>query len=248
MMHVFTTLSAFLLAGAAAAINNSFCAPTSGDVQVVQFAYALEQMIELYFASVPINQTFLSSAPNRTNVNYAGNLQGVQLQNRLGVRAVQQLGKDVSNFSMPTCNFSFAPPSNSREFLGNAMQLEHVVSGALIGLEGYTQSPEVSFLLARLAAQHSAHAAYLGITQEAIIFPSNASSLSPSYSPEYVLSNGSNPSQLGGYLKGCVSAPRPPCGNLTVGPLIGTFNSNTSASSRTVFESASYRRSSEGTW
>jgi hypothetical protein len=43
MMHVFTTLSAFLLAGAAAAINNSFCAPTSGDVQVVQFAYALEQ-------------------------------------------------------------------------------------------------------------------------------------------------------------------------------------------------------------
>ncbi|EAW12712.1 uncharacterized protein ACLA_011390 [Aspergillus clavatus NRRL 1] len=225
--------SALFVAGAATAANNSYCTPSSGDVQVVQLTWALEYLIEQFYSSTPLNQTFLNSAVNSSNANYYTNLQGMQRQNRLGVRAVQQLGNRVENFDSPKCNFTFETPSDSESFLQTALQLEQSVSGALIGLEGYTQAPEVSFLLARLAVQHGAHSGYLATTQEGVVFPNNATSLTPAYSPDYVLTSGQNPGQLGDYINGCVSAPQPPCGNLTIGPLIGSLggsNSTTSSS------------------
>ncbi|RHZ61324.1 ferritin-like domain-containing protein [Aspergillus thermomutatus] len=239
-MRVLPTLGGLMLAGAAttAALNNSYCTPKSGDVQVVQYAWALEYMVEQYYASVPVNQTFLHSALNSSTANYALNLAGMQQQNRLGVRAAQQLGKTISNFTAPGCNFTFPAPNSSETFLTTALTFESDVCAALIGLEGYTQAPEVSFLIARLAAQHAGHAAYLATTQEAVIFPSNVTSLVPAYSPSYVLSNGSSPGQLGSYFKGCVSAPQPPCGNLTIGPLIATYGSNSSSSSAASMSTA----------
>jgi hypothetical protein len=231
-MRVLATLSGLLLAGAATAANNSFCTPKSGDVQVVQYAWALEYMVQQYYASVPVNQTFLTSALNSSTANYASNLPGIYQQNRLGVRAAAQLGKRISNFTAPGCNFTFPPPNSSETFLTTAWAFESNVSAALVGLEGYTQAPEVSFLIARLAAQHAAHSTYLATTQEAVVFQSNnVTSLWPAYSPSYVLSNGNRPGQLGRYFRGCVSPPQPPCGNLTIGPLIATLGSNSSSSS-----------------
>ncbi|KAH2926753.1 hypothetical protein KXW15_002115 [Aspergillus fumigatus] len=220
-MHILPTLSSLLLAGAAttAALNNSYCAPKSGDAQVVQYAWALEYMVQQYYASVA------------STANVVSNLQGIGQQNRLGVRAAQQLGKRIGNFTSPGCNFTFPAPASGQAFLTTAQAFESNASAALIGLEGYTQAPEVSFLIARLAAQHAGHAAYLATTQQASVFQSNVTSLVRAYSPSYVLSNGTSPGQLGRYFKGCVSAPQPPCGNLTVGPLIATFGNNSTSSS-----------------
>jgi hypothetical protein len=232
-MRILPTLSGLILAGAAttAAQNNSFCSPQSGDAQVVQYAWALEYLVQQYYASVPVNQTFLSSALNSSTASYAPNLQGINQQNRLGVRATQQLGKSISSFTAPGCNFTFPAPNSSEVFLTTAQAFESNVSAALIGLEGYTQAPEVSFLIARLAAQHASHAAYLATTQEAVIFQSNVTSLVDAYSPSYVLSNGTSRGQLGRYFKGCVSAPQAPCGNLTIGPLGATRGGNSSSTS-----------------
>ncbi|GIJ85838.1 hypothetical protein Asppvi_004702 [Aspergillus pseudoviridinutans] len=240
-MRILPTLSALMLAGAAttAAQNNSFCTPSSGDVQVAQYVWALEWFVQQYYASVPVNQTFLSSALNSSNANYVSNLQGIDQQNRLGVRAAQQLGKRTSNFTAPGCNFTFPAANSSEVFLTTAQAYESNVSAALVGLAGYTQAPEVSFLIARLAAQHAGHAAYLATTQEAVVFESNVTSLVRAYDPNYVLSNGTQPGQLGRFFKGCVSAPQPPCGNLTIGPLIATPGSNSSSSSGSSSSTAS---------
>ncbi|EAW17875.1 ferritin-like domain-containing protein [Aspergillus fischeri NRRL 181] len=248
-MHILPTLSGLLLAGAAttAALNNSYCAPKSGDVQVVQYAWAVEYMVQQYYASVATNQTFLNSAQNSSTANYASNLQGIGQQNRLGVRAAQQLGKRISNFTMPGCNFTFPTPASSEAFLSTAQAFESNASAALIGLEGYTQAPEVSFLIARLAAQHAGHAAYLATTQQASVFQSNVTSLVRAYSPSYVLSNGTSPGQLGRYFKGCVSAPQPPCGNLTIGPLIATFGNNSSSTNSSSSSSTATSGSASGT-
>ncbi|GIK00196.1 hypothetical protein Aspvir_004216 [Aspergillus viridinutans] len=239
-MRILPTLSGLILAGVAttAALNNSFCTPKSGDVQVVQYAWALEFFVQQYYASVPVNQTFLNSALNSSTANYASNLQGINQQNRLGVRATQQLGKRISNFTAPGCNFTFPTPASSEAFLTTAQAFESNVSAALVGLEGFTQAPEVSFLIARLAAQHAGHAAYLATTQEAVVFQSNVTSLVSAYSPSYVLSNGTSPGQLGRYFRGCVSAPKPPCGNLTIGPLIATRGGNSSTSSNSSSSSS----------
>jgi hypothetical protein len=249
-MHILPTLSGLLLAGAAttAALNNSYCAPKSGDAQVVQYAWALEYMVQQYYASVATNQTFLNSAQNSSTANVASNLQGIGQQNSLGVRAARQLGTRISSFTTPGCNFTFPTPGSSEAFLSTAQAFESNVSAALIGLEGYTQAPEVSFLIARLAAQHAGHAGYLATIQQAPVFQSNVTSLVPAYSPSYVLSNGTSPGQLGSYFKGCVSAPQPPCGNLTIGPLIATFGNNSSSTntsssaSGTATSTASSRR------
>ncbi|KAF7118486.1 hypothetical protein CNMCM5793_008012 [Aspergillus hiratsukae] len=249
-MRFLATLSGLVLAGAAttAALNNSFCNPQSGDVQVVQYAWALENMVQQYYASVPVNQTFLTSALNSSTANYASNLPGIYQQNRLGVRAAAQLGRRISNFTAPGCNFTFPTPNSSQTFLITAWAFESNASAALIGLEGYTQAPEVSFLIARLAAQHAAHATYLATTQEAVVFQSNnVTSLVPAYSPSYVLSNGTSPGQLGRYFRGCVSPPQPPCGNLTIGPLIATFGNNSSSTATSTSASGTSDTSTTAT-
>ncbi|KAE8137345.1 hypothetical protein BDV38DRAFT_247165 [Aspergillus pseudotamarii] len=228
-MRIFSALSSLLLAGAALA-QSSDCAPKSGDVQTVQFAWALQYLSERFWSSQSLNQTFLNNATNASSANYEPNFRGITRENRLGVRAVQQLGKGLSNFTAPRCNFTIPPAQDADSFLKNALQVEQTVAGGLIGLAAYTQSPEVSFLLARLAAQHSAQAAYLGSEQNATFFPSNSTSLIPAYTPDQILKTGNQTGnqtgQLGTYLSQCVTAPSGPCGQkVNIGPLVATLNS-----------------------
>lgn len=240
-MRLFSALSGLFLAGAAFAQNSSSgCSPKSADVQVIQFGWALQYLSERFYTAQPLNQSFLNSATNSSRANYNTNFQGIQRQNRLGVRAVQQLGSRVSGFSAPKCNYTFPSASNGESWVENALQLEQSITGALIGLAGYTQSPEVSFLLARLSAQHSGQAYYIASQQQGVVFPTNSSSLVPAYTPDWVLQSGNQPGKLGSYLKDCVSAPSSPCGEkLNIGPLIGTFGSNATSNTSSASPSAS---------
>ncbi|KAL5359438.1 hypothetical protein BJX96DRAFT_148434 [Aspergillus floccosus] len=236
-MRFFSALSSALLVGAAAAQS---CDPSSSDVEVVQFGWALQYLLERYYSSQPLNSTFFSSADNSSTANYFTNFQGIQRQNRLGVRAVQQLGSKVPGFSAPRCNFTFPEAQDGEAWIKNAQKLEQNVCGAYIGLAAFTQSPQVSFLMARLAAEHSGHAYYITSNIQQPVFPTNSSSLIPAYSPDYVLQSGNQPGKLGDFLNGCVAAPSPPCGqNLTFGPLIASTNgANASSSSASPSGSA----------
>ncbi|KAL4979502.1 hypothetical protein BDW66DRAFT_127593 [Aspergillus desertorum] len=228
-MRFSSIFDGFLLAGAAIAQNIS-CSPKSSDAEVVQYAYALQGLLEKYYTSQPINQTFLRDATNGSIVEYYQNLLGIQRQNRLGVRALQQVGSQTPGFSNPRCDYSVPNVTNGDEYVKNAAVLEGSVASALIGASGYTQSPEISFILARLAAVHTADASWLAAEQRDIVFQSNISSLVPAYNPEYVLGSGNEPGQLGRYLQDCVTAPSDPCGQpFFIGPLVGSVGNRTSA-------------------
>ncbi|KAL2861245.1 uncharacterized protein BJX67DRAFT_312246 [Aspergillus lucknowensis] len=227
-MRVFLFLSGFLFAGAALA-QNTDCSPKSSDSEVVRYAWALQSLLEKYYSGQPLNQTFLSDATNSSRAEYYQNFQGIQRQTRLGVRAVQQIETKTST-SNPSCNFTFPNATSGEEYVQNALRLEASVASALIGATGYTQSPEVSFLLARLASGHTAAATWLATQQTGIVFPSNSSSLVPAYNPSYVLSSGNKFGKLGQYLNGCVSAPADPCGQVFfIGPLVGSVGNQSSA-------------------
>ncbi|KAB8233151.1 hypothetical protein BDV23DRAFT_157670 [Aspergillus alliaceus] len=224
-MRILSALSSLLLAGAALA-QSSDCKPKSSDAQTVQFAYALQYLSERFWSSQPLNQTFLKDATNASRANYEANFKGITRENRLGIRAVQQVGNDVSGFSAPKCNFTFPSSKDADSFIKNALKIEQTVAGGLIGLSAYTQAPEVSFLLARLAAQHSSQAAYIGSETNSTYFPSNSTSLFPAYTPDEILKSGNQTGQLGTYFKNCVSAPSGPCGQkVNIGPLVATLNS-----------------------
>ncbi|RAL12718.1 uncharacterized protein BO97DRAFT_405295 [Aspergillus homomorphus CBS 101889] len=231
-MRFLSTVSQLLLAGVAVAQGSSGnCSPSSSDVQVVEYGYALSYFLDRYYNQVALNQTFLMSATNDSDAEYYPNFQGIQRLNRLGVRAVQQLGSRISGFTAPNCSFTFPSASGGDEFVKNALTLESTVAGAYIALAGYTQAPEVSFLWARLAAEHTAHAYYLASNQQDVLFPANSSGLVPAYSPAFVLSTDSQKGNMGRYLGNCVTAPPAPCGQtLFIGPLGATLAANVSAS------------------
>ncbi|KAI9375762.1 peptidase S8/S53 domain-containing protein [Aspergillus egyptiacus] len=223
-MRLISFLSGLLVAGAAVAQNMSGCPPSPPDVEVVRYAWALQSLLERYYASQPLNQTFFSDATNSSGTAYYQNFLGIQRGNRLGVRGVQQVGSKVPGFSTPSCNFALPNATDSENYVRTALQLQQNVASALIGATGYTRSPEVAFLLSRLAAQHTAAATYLASQQSRIVFQSNSSSLVPAYNPAYVLANGTQPGRLGRYLNGCVRAPSNVCGQpFLIGPLIGSL-------------------------
>ncbi|PKY06332.1 hypothetical protein P168DRAFT_316345 [Aspergillus campestris IBT 28561] len=228
-MRIFSFLSSALLMGAAVAQGSDSCAPKPSDTQVVKFSWALEYLLERFYSQQPLNQTFLQSADNSSHANYLANFQGIQRQSRLGLHATRQVGAKIPEFEAPKCNFTFPTAKDGESWVKSAMQLESSVSGAFIGLSAYTQSPEVSFLLARLAAEHTSHAYYIATNQNATVFQANSTTLIPAYTPDYVLQSGSQPGKLGQYLHSCVTAPTSPCGNFTVGPLIGSFAGPSSA-------------------
>ncbi|OGM42485.1 hypothetical protein ABOM_008333 [Aspergillus bombycis] len=224
-MRIFSALSSLLLAGAVAA-QSSDCSPKSGDVQTLQFAWALQHLSERFWSSQSLNQTFLNNATNASTANYEPNFRGITRENRLGIRAIQQVGNNLSNFTTPRCNVTIPQASDANSFLKNALQVEQTIAGGFIGLAAYTQSPEVAFLLARLAAQHSAQSAYLGSEQNSTFFPSNSTSLVPAYTPDQILKAGNQTGQLGTYINRCVTAPAGPCGQkVNIGPLVATLNS-----------------------
>ncbi|GAB1195745.1 hypothetical protein BDV32DRAFT_117112 [Aspergillus pseudonomiae] len=244
-MRIFSALSSLLLAGAVAA-QSSDCSPKSGDVQTLQFAWALQHLTERFWSSQSLNQTFLNNATNASTANYDANFKGITRENRLGIRAVQQVASGLSNFTTPRCNLTIPQARDADSFLKNALQVEQTVAGGLIGLAAYTQSPEVSFLLARLAAQHSAQAAYLGSEQNSTFFPSNSTSLVPAYTPDQILKAGNQTGLLGTLLSNCVTAPSGPCGQkVNIGPLVATLNSTSTSGGSS--SSASPSSSATGT-
>ncbi|KAL4866798.1 hypothetical protein BDV12DRAFT_129508 [Aspergillus spectabilis] len=246
-MRVFSMLSGCLLAGAAIAQNTS-CFPQSSDADVVKYAWALQSLVESYYTSYPLNRTFLNDATNGSRTEYYQNIQGIQRQNRLGVRAVQQVGSNVTGYSNPSCNFTHPNATSGESYVRNALQLESSVASALIGATGYTQSPEVSFLLARLASEHTAGATWLAAHQTGVVFPTNSTSLVPAYNPEYVLGSGNQVRRLGRFLHGCVDAPANPSDQpFFIGPLVGSVGNRSSAtvgasSSASISPTAAARR------
>lgn len=246
-MRFFSILSSLALLGAATAQSASptpsgspsSCTPGNADNQVVQFAWYLQFFIDRFYGSVALNQTILSGLPESSSVNYADNLRGLQQKNRLGVRAIQQLGAKVPGFTTPQCNFSLPSIQNGRTYLSQAARFESDVSGAFIGLAGYSQKPEITFLMARLAAEHGAHSAYLGSHLAPVYFEANHTALIPAYSPGHVVKAGYQPGMLGRYLHGCAREPAGPCGQQL---LIGTLGANLtspSVSSSLVMASSS---------
>lgn len=229
-MRIFSVLSGLLLAGSAVAQSSGSCSPQSSDAEVVEYAWAIQSLLSGFYSSQPLNETFFSGATNSSRAEYAQNLRGIQRQNRLGVRAIQQVATKVPGFSSPSCSFSFPSSSSGEEYVKNALRLEADASSALLGATGYTQSPEVSFILARLAAQHTAHATWLKTQQSGVVFPSNSSSLLPAYNPQFVLGTGDQSGRLGQFLGDCVTAPSSPCGQpFFIGPLVGSVGNQSSA-------------------
>ncbi|KAL4940856.1 hypothetical protein BDV06DRAFT_195728 [Aspergillus oleicola] len=228
-MRFFSLLSGLLLAGAAAAQSSS-CSAQESDATVVEYAWALQTLLERYYTSQPINQTFLNSAVNGSRSEYYQNFLGIQRANRLGVRAIQQVGSKVPSYSTPRCTFTHPNATDGEDFVKNAILLEASVASAFIGAVPYTQAPEVSFMLARLASEHTAATTWLAGQQTGVLFRSNTSSLVPAYNPSYVLGTGDQTGRLGRWLGDCVDAPSDPCDQtFFIGPLVGSVGNRTSA-------------------
>jgi hypothetical protein len=228
-MH-FSKLIIPLLAGATATTAaNASCAPTPADAKVLQFAWGLSDFIGSFYNST-VNSTFTSSS-NSTILNYKRLLFGIEKDNTLGSEAIEKVAANASGFVQPDCSFTFPPINTTQAWMFWAYRFETTVTGAFIGLAGFTQSPEVSFLLARLAASHSAHATWIGSRVNSTLFAQNATSLVSAYAPVQVLSTRNQTGSLGEFLGGCLTAPESPCGTLKIGPLAATPSSSGVASS-----------------
>ncbi|KAJ5792372.1 uncharacterized protein N7503_008350 [Penicillium pulvis] len=194
------------------AASGSNCS-NSSDIQVLQYASAIQAYSYVFYSSIPLNQTFFSNAPNSSNANYAINFQGMEQQNRLGALLLEDFGSNFEGFQAPKCRWKVVSPSNGTAFLEDALYIETTVTGALLGLTGYTLTAEIAEIINWLAVQHGAHAAYITSFTEAIVFPTsrNLSSLPPILPPNYVLGTRDETFMLGQLLGGCVTAPKGPC-------------------------------------
>jgi hypothetical protein len=223
-MRFFIALSSFLLLSSATAQSPTSCSATPNDAAVVEFGWALSSYLDQFYSQKPLNNSFLDSATNSATAEYVFNFQGIQRRNLLAVRAAQILASRIPNVHSPGCNFTFPPSPDGQTFVQNALTVERAASGAFVGLAAYTRSPEVSFLMSRLASERAAHAYYLAAQQMPVDFLANSTSLIQAYSPQHVLRSGNRPGNLGQFLHGCLKAPPSPCGlPLGIGPLGGSF-------------------------
>lgn len=223
----------FVAGGAlSSAQSSSNCSLTSGDTQVLQYTWALSNFLNSFYQSTELNQSVASMVSNSTSSMKAlANLEGIVHANNLTSEAVRELGSKAPNFTEPSCEYTFPPTSNIQSFVKHAYQFESTLCGAFIGVAGYTKSPEVAFLLARLAAEHSSHATWVGSRLNSSMFMDNSTSLVSAYTPTEVLKEGNQTGQLGTYLHNCVSAPQNPCGTLIIGPLEANITSSAVAGS-----------------
>ncbi|KAJ5987631.1 hypothetical protein N7451_011996 [Penicillium sp. IBT 35674x] len=194
------------------AVSGSNCS-NSSDIQVLQYAFAIQAYSYFFYSSIPLNHTFFSNAPNTSNANYVINFQGMEQQNRLGALLLEKVGSNIAEFQAPKCRFEAVSPSNGTEFLEDAFYIETSLTGALLGLTGYTLTAEIAEIINWLAVQHGAHTTYITSFVEAIVFPTtnNLSSLPPILPPNYVLGTGGENFMLGQLLGDCVTAPKGPC-------------------------------------
>ncbi|KAJ5195500.1 uncharacterized protein N7498_008938 [Penicillium cinerascens] len=241
-MHLGSQITWLLVTGGAltcaqsssssASSSSTSCALTSGDTQVLQYTWALSKFLNNFYSSVALNSSVASQVSNSTSASKVlANLQGIEHADNLTVEAVRELSSKAPNFKEPSCSYTYPSISNIHSFVQYAYQFESTLCGAFIGAAGYTKSPEVSFLLARLAAEHSSHAIYISSRLNSSMFMANSSSLIPAYAPTQVLMTGNVTGSLGSYLGGCVSAPSNPCGALKIGPLEANITSSVVAGS-----------------
>lgn len=234
----------------AASSSSTGCAVTSSDTQVLEYTWAISMFLNKFYASVALNSSVASSVSNSTSASKVlANLQGIEHADNLTVEAVRELGSKAPGFKEPSCSYTYPSVNSIQSFVQFAYQFESTLTGACIGVAGYTKSPEVAFLLARLAAQHSAHATYIGSRLNSSMFTTSSESLVSAYPPTQVLSTTNNSTgSLGMYLGGCVTAPQNPCGALKIGPLEANITSSAAGSSSTPLgASSSTPMSSSGT-
>jgi hypothetical protein len=234
----FLNLAGLLMAAVTASAASAGCAPTSSDAKVLEFAWGLSDFVGGYYNST-VNSTFSSSSSNATIAAYEKVLFAFEKENTLGSEAIEQASKKAPGFSAPQCTFTFPTVNSTQTWAAWAYRIEATVTGAFIGLAGYTQSPEISFLLARLAASHSAHATLIGSKVNSTLFAQNATSLVGAYGPAQVLSTRNETGSLGQYLGSCLTAPSSPCGSLRIGPLDATPTSSIVAGTSSASSSAS---------
>ncbi|CAI7641727.1 unnamed protein product [Penicillium manginii] len=237
-----------LVAGGAlsSAASSSNCSLTSSDTDVLEYTWALSSFLNSFYETVQLNSSVASLVSNSTSSSKAlANLEGIVHADNLTAEAVRELSSKAPDFTEPSCQYTYPSISGIQSFIKYAYQFESTLSGAFIGAAGYTNSPEVAFLLARLAAEHSAHATWIGSRVNSSMFQANATSLVPAYAPSQVLLKGNDTGSLGAYLGDCVSAPKNPCGVLQIGPLEANITSSSAAaSSSTPKSSSSVRLSS----
>ncbi|KAJ5893984.1 hypothetical protein N7495_005675 [Penicillium taxi] len=239
--------SAATSSSSASSSSSTKCPLAKEDTKVLEYTYALSNFVNSFYASVPLNQSVAAAASNSTSSSKAlANIEGIASSNNLTIKAIRELSSQAPGFNAPNCSYTYPNVTGISSFIGYAYEFESTLSGAFIGAAGYTKSPQVAFLLARLAAEHSAHATWIGSRVNSTIFPANATSLVAAYNPDQVLNATTNATgSLGQYLGDCVSAPRNPCGVLKIGPLEANITSSTVAgSSSTRFGSSSTALSS----
>lgn len=216
----------------AASSASTSCPLTSSDTQVLEYTWAISKFLNDFYAKVALNSSVADQVTNSTSASRVlANLQGIEHADNLTVEAVRELGSQAPGFTAPSCSYTFPPVNSIQSFVQWAYQFESTLSGASIGVAGFTQSPEVAFLLARLAAQHSSHATYIGSRLNSSMFTNTSTSLVAAYAPAQVLLASNSTGSLGTYLGGCVSAPSNPCGTLVIGPLEANITSSAVAGS-----------------
>ncbi|KAJ6128153.1 hypothetical protein N7471_009370 [Penicillium samsonianum] len=207
----------------------STCLPSSADAKVLEFALGVSNFVGGFYNST-VNSTFGSST-NATIQAYQKILFGLENDNTLSSEAIEKVGAQAPGFSAPKCDYKFPEVNSTQAWAQWASRFEDTATGAFIGLAGFTESPEVSFLMARLAAEHSAHAAFIGSRVNSTFFAQNHTSLVAAYGPVQVLSTRNQTGSLGQFLGGCLTAPTSPCGPLRIGPLDATPSPSSGAAS-----------------
>ncbi|KAJ6088196.1 hypothetical protein N7486_009457 [Penicillium sp. IBT 16267x] len=234
----FSNVSGLVLAGiTAVSAANSSCAPSSNDAIVLEFAWGISEFLSGFYNNT-VNSTFSPTSSNASIVAYQQVLLGVEKDNELGIQAIQNVGAKAPGYTNPQCSFTYPTVSSPSAWAQWAYRFESTITGAFIGLAGYTQAPEVSFLLARLAAEHSAHATLIGSRVNSTLFASNVTSLVSAYGPNQVLSSSNVTGSLGLYLGGCLQAPTSPCGTEQIGPLVATITPSSAAGSSSALASS----------
>ncbi|KAJ5252601.1 hypothetical protein N7489_003011 [Penicillium chrysogenum] len=221
---VTATSAATTTSGASAA---STCAPSASDAKVLQFALGVSNFIGTFYNET-VNSTF-GESNNATIRAYQKILFGLEKGNTLSSQAIEKVGARAPGFSKPECDYQIPEVSSTQSWAQWAYRFESTVTGAFIGLAGYTESPEVAFLMARLAAEHSEHSSLIGSRVNSTYFAQNSTSLVAAYGPAQILSTRNQTGSLGEYLGGCLTAPTSPCGPLRIGPLAATPSPSSSA-------------------
>ncbi|OQE31589.1 hypothetical protein PENSTE_c001G06757 [Penicillium steckii] len=241
-MRFGSSIAWLLVAGGAlsSAQSNSSCSLTSTDTEVLEYTWALSNFLNSFYQSIEFNQSVASMVSNSTSSSKAlANLEGIVHANNLTAEAVRELSSKAPNFEEPSCQYTYPPVSDIQSFVKYAYTFESTLCGAFIGAAGYTKSPEVSFLLARLAAEHSSHSTWVGSRLNSSMFQANATSLVAAYAPSQVLMKGNQTGSLGTYLGDCVTAPKNPCGVLKIGPLEANITSSAAVGSSSTPASGS---------